>query len=750
MKFKIILTLIFLLSLFEVESQTTCASALPITVDGACENGAMNDATISAETYSCGGTVRRERWYTFTIGSQLSMTVAATQNSRDVAVQVFSGACGSLTEEACDNTTGGNGADTETISGLILNAGTYYIRVVNLTNHSPTLTSLCVTSAAVVPGTSCAAAQTLTPGTQQCGNSNNVGSFPDDETAPVNPCNSWYAYGEYWFSHVGDGNRLQLDLSGLTGTYAGLFVLDDCPSAGGNCVMSYSNGNSTIDYSVTTPNLTSGTTYYIVIASDGFAGDYSTDFCLDATIMIPPPAPANDDCPGAYVVTPNATASCGTQTAGSIFSATASGDPMGGCGGTANDDVWFMFDANSTDMSLNINDISGSTTDLYHTIYSGTCGALGAELICSDPNGSAVTGLTVGNTYYVRIYSFDNFSETSSFNVCTFPTPPAPTNLTCNTMDPICSGSPTVFSAQSTGSSAAAGPDYGCLLLQPDPTWFYMEIADPGLFSVDITAAEDIDFAAWGPYADLATAKAACTTYPAPVDCSYSTSAIEQLNIPGTLTGEYYVLVVTNFAGKQQSIMVQPSGSSIATTNCGIVPLPVGLVGFEARLEKEHQEVNLYWTTNSEINNEAFTVLRSKDGSFWETIGVKKGNGTTTELINYMFIDKNPLEGISYYKLKQTDSDGKFTYTPIRSVDNRSGIVFNLYPQPVQTELHFNAGENPIDGIYMTDLLGKEIQFNYTVEGTEYILNLAHLPKGIYNVVIKTGEEESSQRVVKM
>ena len=127
----------------------------------------------------------------------------------------------------------------------------------------------------------CASALTLTPGTTQCGTNDNVGDF--DDVTGDNPCDSWYSDGEYWFEYTANasGDALTLDVSALSATYSGIYVLDDCPSGSPNCIEFHSNSSSTVNYSITTPGLTPGVTYYIVIAN--WSAPYSTDFCLDAT-----------------------------------------------------------------------------------------------------------------------------------------------------------------------------------------------------------------------------------------------------------------------------------------------------------------------------------------------------------------------------------------------------------------------------------------------------------------------------------
>lgn len=91
----------------------------------------------------------------------------------------------------------------------------------------------------------------------------------------------------------------------------------------------------------------------------------------------------------------------------------------------------------------------------------------------------------------------------------------------------------------------------------------------------------------------------------------------------------------------------------------GISPiLPIELISFELLLNQNFVEIK--WITASEINNDYFTIKRSKNGFIWETIGTVNGSGTTNEVNQYSLIDYNPYNGVNYYKLKQTDFDGQF------------------------------------------------------------------------------------------
>ena len=109
-------------------------------------------------------------------------------------------------------------------------------------------------------------------------------------------------------------------------------------------------------------------------------------------------------------------------------------------------------------------------------------------------------------------------------------------------------------------------------------------------------------------------------------------------------------------------------------------PLPVELLNFNAT--PVHENVKLDWTTVSEINNDYFTVQKSIDGAVWEDVNEVNGNGTTQSTHLYATMDREPFSGTSYYRLKQTDFDGAFTYSETRTVRFELESSLALYPNP--------------------------------------------------------------------
>jgi hypothetical protein len=134
-------------------------------------------------------------------------------------------------------------------------------------------------------------------------------------------------------------------------------------------------------------------------------------------------------------------------------------------------------------------------------------------------------------------------------------------------------------------------------------------------------------------------------------------------------------------------------------------PLPITLVEFKAT--KVNEVVQLEWTTSTEINNDYFTIEKSTNGIDFEPISRINGAGNSNYLINYSKFDFNIEKVINYYRLLQTDFDGKITYSDIVSVDmskdagtiimtvnsigqevnsNYSGIVFDVYSNGLTTK----------------------------------------------------------------
>jgi len=140
-----------------------------------------------------------------------------------------------------------------------------------------------------------------------------------------------------------------------------------------------------------------------------------------------------------------------------------------------------------------------------------------------------------------------------------------------------------------------------------------------------------------------------------------------------------------------------------------VSPLPIELLSFNAIQNKD--VVNIFWETASETNNDYYTVERSKDGIVFEPVSITKGSSKSLQNLEYAETDFNPLSGISYYRLKQTDLNGEFTYSKIVAVNYHFGdIGMDVYPNPNSGDFKISLTgiENKEVLVVVRDISGKE------------------------------------------
>lgn len=164
--------------------------------------------------------------------------------------------------------------------------------------------------------------------------------------------------------------------------------------------------------------------------------------------------------------------------------------------------------------------------------------------------------------------------------------------------------------------------------------------------------------------------------------------------------------------------------------------LPVTLSLFNAKQSGE--QVKLDWTTQSESNSDRFEVERSTNGKDFKLISTVKAAGNSTLTQNYSAIDNNPENGNNYYRLRQVDLDGKFTYSMIKTLKWSALSLIKVYPNPVRNmvTLRFTPERTETTSITMFDGAGKTIQRRNiaAVAGSNMVTewNVEALAPGIY------------------
>ena len=169
-------------------------------------------------------------------------------------------------------------------------------------------------------------------------------------------------------------------------------------------------------------------------------------------------------------------------------------------------------------------------------------------------------------------------------------------------------------------------------------------------------------------------------------------------------------------------------------------PLPVELLNFNAVMN--NRIVDLTWQTASEHNNDFFTVERSADGFNFEPILYKDGAGNSTTLLSYSDKDVQPLEGVSYYRLKQTDFDGAFEYSEIRVVSTSDDAQVLVYPNPSSGNVNIRSNQ-VLKNIQLITADGRIVLTEK--ELMELNLNLA---SGVYHLQYDFKESTFSKKIV--
>lgn len=157
------------------------------------------------------------------------------------------------------------------------------------------------------------------------------------------------------------------------------------------------------------------------------------------------------------------------------------------------------------------------------------------------------------------------------------------------------------------------------------------------------------------------------------------------------------------------------------------IPLPVELTRFEASNTASGNL--LEWTTQYEKNNARFDIERSRDESLsFEKIGSASAAAYPDIENHYSFLDPAPWPGINYYRLKQVDLDGKWTYSKTISIDNSRDELI-VFPNPANNQIWIGR-QSKASAFHITNTAGQTLKSG-TTKGDEY-LDIQELPAGIY------------------
>ncbi|MBI5539549.1 MAG: T9SS type A sorting domain-containing protein [Bacteroidia bacterium] len=184
----------------------------------------------------------------------------------------------------------------------------------------------------------------------------------------------------------------------------------------------------------------------------------------------------------------------------------------------------------------------------------------------------------------------------------------------------------------------------------------------------------------------------------------------------------------------------------------GLSPLPIELISFNAKLHDK--TVILDWSTASENNNDFFSIERANNINDFEEIGKINGAGNSSSIQNYTFIDNNPIKGLSYYRLKQIDYNGDYTFSDIKNILINEAphlAIINLFTNEYGTTVIFNNPTKDILYLKITDMSGKIIysqKINTENDNIMLELNKSQISSGIYSLNLYNNSESVSQKLI--
>lgn len=245
----------------------------------------------------------------------------------------------------------------------------------------------------------------------------------------------------------------------------------------------------------------------------------------------------------------------------------------------------------------------------------------------------------------------------------------------CDSADLFCSGQGTSFTGSVNGGSAEPGAYYGCLATQPNPYWLYMKILNSGTIFITMEPIPnwmDIDFACWGPFTSPTEPCVAGLTASKMIACDYYPLSRTVDTIPNGITGEYYILLITNYSNLVDTINLSQTGGT-GTLDCittsqetaGLGNSSVSLRNFPNPC---NNKTTFVFTVHQ--NTKAKLDIYDITGRYVQTLFDGEAIKDKDYTINYDCKDTPP--GISIYKLTTNENTvtGKMMHINNFSVPN--------------------------------------------------------------------------------
>lgn len=184
--------------------------------------------------------------------------------------------------------------------------------------------------------------------------------------------------------------------------------------------------------------------------------------------------------------------------------------------------------------------------------------------------------------------------------------------------------------------------------------------------------------------------------------------------------------------------------------------VPVEMTSFAGSVNNLGQVV-LNWQTASELNNHMFEIERRTETSEFRTVGFVEGHGTTTQQNNYSYVDKTAEQGVNYYRLKQVDFNGTYSYSDIVEIEVVGPLTFELaqnYPNPFNpsTNIKYSVPESGNIRLSVYNLVGEEVAVlvnGFSQAGFyEVTFDASNLSTGVYLYKLQSANSVQTKKMM--
>lgn len=519
-------------------------------------------------------------------------------------------------------------------------------------------------------------------------------------------------------------------------------------------------------------------------------------------------------CPGDDPCLPfAASTTCGPKSTASLGSYSDSGVSAPACGNYQGGDLWYTLTIPASgNVDIEGKAVLGGLSDIAIAAYTApSCGGSKTLVDCNDNGGAgnmpylSLTGLTAGNTLYIRVWEPGNnaagdfeleitnpdnlFCLTNNASMYNYPadtcmqvTPNSNSQVGCawyqNTLDFSQNFDHTldVYCGSNDG-----GADGMTFTFHNDPQGT-TECGNDGQYlgAGGIENAVVIEVDTWdnGGSQDIAEDHVAIWTsaggegspIAGPIAATLPASNIEDGSVHSmritwdatTNTLEVYfdgalrLSVVDDFVTNvfgTSNVFWGSTGSTGGAANqhyvcppATLISLPIELVRFTSMCNEGN--VSLEWSTVSELNNDYFTIERSVDGINFYEIGTVVGAGNSNSLMEYRFKDFDPSSGVNYYRLKQTDFNGEFSYSSIKASNcKKENVDFSVYPNPALNNVNISLNSDSKVDYQITAVDGRVV-LEGRFKGSKNV-DLSLLAGGTYFVRVISQSSIFQEKIIK-